>query len=51
MTSRLRTGWPTGLALVLLAGGSVADAPYGDWEPYGIQNVPLHRIGEGAPAP
>jgi len=24
---------------------------YGDWERYGIQNVPLHRIGEADPAP
>ena len=24
---------------------------YGAWERYGIQNVPLHRIGEGDPAP
>ena len=24
---------------------------YGAWERYGIQNVPLHRIGEAAPAP
>ncbi len=24
---------------------------YGDWQRYGIQNVPLHRIGEAVPAP
>ena len=63
MTGGFRGLGAIALALGLFAGCAAPDAPqpatigpasgyeHGDWERYGIQNVPLHRIGEGTPPP